>query len=303
MVVFTCNVCGAYNQVEEFRTEPASCACGSNVRVRALVHLLSIELFGQAIHLTQFPKLPAIRGLGMTDKKGYAEILASKFSYTNTFYDREPRLDFRESHPDLKESFDFILSADVLEHVAPPVERTMDEIRCMLKPGGFLVATVPCTHNDRMREHFPELHEYRIVFLEEGAVLVNRRRDGVVEVRQDLVFHGGSGATLEMRQFGLGPLKAKLLASGFQEVEFFLSDVPECGILFDEDVSKPLVARKSPFAFDREAQLQLAGELRVAQERARRSWERAEALSEKLRLASKSRWVRLGRTIGLGPRL
>ena len=56
MVSFTCNICGAYNQVENFATEPASCGCGSNVRLRALIHLLSMELFGQSLPLVEFPK-------------------------------------------------------------------------------------------------------------------------------------------------------------------------------------------------------------------------------------------------------
>jgi RNA polymerase sigma-70 factor (ECF subfamily) len=38
VVSFTCNICGAKNQVEGLATEPESCACGSNVRVRALIH-------------------------------------------------------------------------------------------------------------------------------------------------------------------------------------------------------------------------------------------------------------------------
>jgi len=37
---------------------------------------------------------------------------------------------------------------------------------------------------------------------EGSQVLINRRADGVLEIREDLIFHGGSGATLEMREFG-----------------------------------------------------------------------------------------------------
>src|SRR5262252_566293 len=114
MVSFICNICGAANQAQEFHTEPASCACGSNVRVRALIHLLSMELFGKTLILAGFPKLKAIRGLGMTDKECYAKLLAEKFDYVNTYYDREPRLDIRERHPDQSGAYDFIISADVL---------------------------------------------------------------------------------------------------------------------------------------------------------------------------------------------
>src|SRR5205085_9384401 len=106
MVSFVCNICGRLNKVEQFATEPASCACGSNVRVRALIHLLSMQLFGRSLPLPKFPQLKAIRGLGMTDKPCYARLLAEKFDYQNTFYDHEPRLDFSNPDPALAGGYD-----------------------------------------------------------------------------------------------------------------------------------------------------------------------------------------------------
>src|ERR1051326_7295241 len=153
MVSFVCNICGRFNQVEQFATEPATCACGSNVRVRALIHLLSMELFDRSLTLAAFPKLKSIRGLGMSDKEAYASILREKFDYTNTFYDPEPRFDFTESHPEVYGTYDFILSADVLEHIAPPVERALEETVRLLKPNGFLGITVYCNPSDMLREH------------------------------------------------------------------------------------------------------------------------------------------------------
>lgn len=295
-VAFTCNVCGAHNRVAAFATEPPSCACGSNVRVRALLHLLSRELFGRSLPATDFPKLKSIRGMGMTDKPAYAAILAEKFDYTNTFYDRAPRFDFTAAHPELYGTCDFILSADVLEHVAPPLARPLEEIRLLLKPHGFLAATVPCTPDDTMREHFPELHEYRVVRLGSTEVLVNRRRDGTLEARDDLVFHDGPGATLEMRQFSRPALRAGLQSAGFREIDYLVEDVPGWGILFDGDVSQPLIARKEAFRLSTEAQSELFdGWIAAASQ--------AHLLAERLRMAADSRWVRLGRTFGIGPKL
>jgi SAM-dependent methyltransferase len=279
-----------------FETEPASCACGSNVRVRALMHLVSMELFGRALTVTDFPKLKSIRGMGMTDKPGYAASLAEKFDYTNTYYDRAPRFDFTAPHPELYGTYDFILSADVLEHVAPPVERPLEEVCRLLKPDGFLAATVPCTPDDAMREHFPELHEYRVIQLGASDVLVNRRADSTLEAREDLVFHEGPGAVLEMRQFGRTGLRAKLLAAGFREVHYQLDDVPTAGILFDRDVSQPLIARKEPFRLSVEAQTELLDGWVSAQAQSR-------LLEDRMRMASESRWLRLGRRLGLGPKL
>jgi len=48
-------------------------------------------------------------------------VLAKKFNHLNTFYDREPRLDITSPPPDVRGMLDFIVSSDVLEHVAPPV--------------------------------------------------------------------------------------------------------------------------------------------------------------------------------------
>jgi SAM-dependent methyltransferase len=286
-VSFICNVCGSRNGADSFATEPASCACGSNVRLRALMHLLSLELFGESLPLPEFPRL-TIRGIGLTDKECYSGLLAEKFDYTNTHYDREPRLDVAEPHPQLAGTCDFILAADVLEHIAPPVERALEEMCRLLRPNGFLGVTIYCDPKDRMREHFPDLHEYRVVALGDSNVLINRRQDGALEIREDLVFHGGSGETLEMREFGITALRTKLLAAGFKDVHLLTGDVPEIGVHFDPDVSQPLIARKEPFALDANARRELVG-----------LWRRQ---ADQIRLAERSRWLRLGRALGIGPK-
>ena len=302
MLSFTCNICGAYNEVEAFATEPASCACGSNVRLRALIHLLSMELFGTSLTLAQFPILKAIRGLGLSDQAGYAGLLAKKFDYTNTFYDREPRFDISERHPQLAGSYDFILLADVLEHIAPPVECALEEACRLLKPRGFLGITIFCNPQNEMREHFPELNKYRIVRLGDSEVLVNRRRDGTLEARDDLIFHGGSGATLEMREFGMTALESKLIGAGFREALFLTENLPPIGVFFDHDVSQPLIARKEPFLMDRPALAQLLEQWRAATELAEGRQGRADTLATQVRMAEKSRWLQLGRKLGVGPK-
>src|SRR5689334_12214990 len=116
MISFVCNICGRGNTVAILQHEESSCSgCGSNVRLRALIHLLSTELFGGEYLLPDFPTLPAVKGLGLSDQASYAMRLAEKFDYTNTYYDREPRLDITEPHPDRYGTFDFILSSDVFE--------------------------------------------------------------------------------------------------------------------------------------------------------------------------------------------
>src|SRR5215469_17537149 len=128
MIPFTCNVCGEPNTTEAFTRERSRCAvCGSNTRIRALIHTLSMELFGVSLPVPDFPRLKAVRGLGLSDEPGCASALADRFDYRNTHLDREPRFDISEAHPEEYGRYDFLLSAEIFEHVAPPVERALEE--------------------------------------------------------------------------------------------------------------------------------------------------------------------------------
>jgi len=96
MLCFQCNICGEHCQtaLDRLGREEVSCkGCGSSPRARAIIRVLSTQLFGKNLLLSDFPARPDIRGLGMTDSKGYATRLAEKFSYRNTYYHKEPRLD------------------------------------------------------------------------------------------------------------------------------------------------------------------------------------------------------------------
>src|SRR5439155_25856884 len=120
---FRCNVCGGASMAKlaELERDKSSCShCGSTVRARSIVHVLSIELFGQSLALPDFPVRGDLRGLGMSDWDGYAIPLAAKLDYQNTYYHREPRLDITHIDAELEGQFDFIISTDVFEHVPPP---------------------------------------------------------------------------------------------------------------------------------------------------------------------------------------
>jgi SAM-dependent methyltransferase len=261
MVSFICNICGQNNSIPALTHEASSCSgCRSNVRLRALVYMLSMELFGEGMLLPEFPCLKAIKGLGLSDQLSYAGLLAGKFDYINTFYDREPRIDITEAHPERHGTYDFILSSDVFEHIGVPVERAFEEVYKLLKPHGVLCLTVPFSLKQETVEHFPDLHEYAIVGLSGVPMLINRRKDGSLEVRENLVFHGGEGATLEMRLFSRKDLEKKLTAAGFETVIFQTESVPRFGIAYEGDWSLPMVARKGEFVFDRQAAGQLVRE-------------------------------------------
>ena len=95
-LAFSCNICGRSNKrpVASLQREQPSCdGCGSTLRCRAVVEALSAALFGQCLAIPDFPSRPDIVAWGLSDWNEYASRLRRKFSYTNTFYHTEPRVD------------------------------------------------------------------------------------------------------------------------------------------------------------------------------------------------------------------
>ncbi|HEY2846079.1 MAG TPA: methyltransferase domain-containing protein, partial [Bryobacteraceae bacterium] len=247
---FTCNICGAANErpaTPAGREVPSCPACGSTVRLRSLIALLSREIFGVELALPDFPVLKGVRAIGMSDPPELAQRLAEKFDYSNTFYHQEPRLDIVHPQPDQLARYDFILSSEVMEHVPPPVERAFANLNRMLKPDGLLLLTVPYRIDGRTAEHFPQLHEYALAAPGGRTVLVNRRRDGSLETFENLSFHGGDGSTLEMRVFSEASLKEILGAAGFARVQIASEDVPDFGVHHAETWSLPIAGHKGSF--------------------------------------------------------
>ena len=248
-VDFRCNLCGDINRgrplpLVENREAQSCMKCFSSLRMRSVIHWLSIELFGRSLPLTEFPVDKSIRGLGMSDWDGYAQTLAAKLDYVNTFYDREPRLDITRIRGRDEGRYRFLISSDVLEHVpVGGLDAAFRNARRLLGAGGTLVLTVPFTKDAETREHFPLMNDFRIV--EEGGrrVLLNRTVAGVEERFDSLVFHGGEGMTLEMRQFSERDLRRRLREAGFCSVRVCPDHVPEFGILWPMDWAVPIVAR------------------------------------------------------------
>ncbi len=250
-MTFTCNVCGAQCEQPDHQPlerENKDCPeCGSSVRVRALVALISTEIFGTLLALPEFPVLKGIRAMGMSDTPEVAARLAEKFDYTNTFYHQAPFFDLTRPDPRDEARFDFILSSEVLEHVPPPVERAFATLQRMLKPDGLLLMTTPYNIGGLTTEHFPHLFEYTLAAPGGRMVLVNRRRDGSIEIFENLTFHGGHGSTLEMRTFTEDSLRAILCAAGFDAIYFAAENFPEFGVEHAESWSLPIAARKGTF--------------------------------------------------------
>jgi SAM-dependent methyltransferase len=244
---FTCNICGTEVRncpVENIDREIQSCPqCHSSVRIRSIIHLLSIARYGRSIRLPAFPVEPAVVGIGLSDWN-YAEPLAEKFNYTNTYYHQPPYLDISAPVTDRAATCDFVISTDVFEHVAPPVSRAFKGVFDLLKPGGHLILTVPFTNEPQTVEHFPDLCDYRIVQFGEEYILVNRTADGRFKVYDKLVFHGGPGTTLEMRVFCRKDVEQHLADAGFADVRIMGDNAPQWGIVHNHPWSLPILARR-----------------------------------------------------------
>lgn len=292
--MFTCNVCGSRNPSPGralAREEPSCSHCGSTVRTRALLRALSLELFGVTLTLDEFPRVKSLAGLGTSDPAQYSDRLSQKCDYRNTFYHREPRFDVVNPPAHEFGRYDFVVSSEVLEHVAPPVESAFASIFQLLKPAGFLLMTVPYSIEASMKEHYPDAHEFGFVTLGGRLTLVNRTRSGQVQLFDDPVFHiAWGGGALEMREFTEASLGELLKTTGFGSVRIYSEDDPAFGIFHAEQWSLPIAARKSAgFSFPAEAARDLVEYYRDAKQERDRQVQRYE----------RSYWVRAGRKLGL----
>ena len=244
-VRFRCNICSArcIASADALQREIATCTrCRSTVRTRTMVHLLTAELFGRSMAIRDLPVRRDIVGIGLSDSGNYADRLPERLAYTNTFFHMEPRLDIAAAPEELTARFDFIIASDVFEHVAPPVSRAFANARRLLKPHGILIFSVPYALDGETREHYPDLHDYRLVEKDGVWRLENRTSDGRRQVFSELVFHGGPGSTLEMRLFSRNGLIDEFVKAGFAGVRIADESQPDYGIVWPEPWSVPMVA-------------------------------------------------------------
>jgi len=247
-LIFICNICGTGCEVPAAaltREEPSCKSCGSTVRMRGMMYALSVALFGRALTLPEFPERKDILGKGMSDWEGYAKPLSKKLGYINTYYHKTPKLDITNISAQDEQSVDFLVSTDVFEHVAPPASIAFENARKMLKPGGALVFSVPYVLQGETREHFPNLHEFKLEMRDGKRILVNRTRDGRIEEFSDLVFHGGEGETIEMREFSESGLLKDLQQAGFNDVQIMKDPYFEFGIYWPTPFCLPIIAREA----------------------------------------------------------
>ena len=242
VVNFCCNICGAANSqaLDAFHRETPDCIrCGSSPRIRGMVHALSCALFGRGLTLAAWPERKDLAGVGFSDGEVYAVPLAFKTAFTNTFLHKEPRLDLLSDDWRRYVGADFIICAEVLEHVPAPYERALEALGRMISPEGVLIVTTPFTDRAETKEHFPSLSTFETAEIDGRWVVLNKTADGRHEVfDRDVHFHGGPGLVLEMRVFARADLLAALEAAGFTCMVYDTPQ-PEIGYVWSPAEQRP----------------------------------------------------------------
>tara|TARA_B100000900_G_C20596966_1_gene723830 strand:- start:1321 stop:2169 length:849 start_codon:yes stop_codon:yes gene_type:complete len=231
---FQCNICGkkSYSPLKDIiaRETPSCNKCGSNLRHRSIIYALSNQLFQDDIPVSSFKLSKNLTGIGLSDSTIHSNPLKLKFNYTNTFYHKEPLLDIVGDISKYENKIDFIISSEVFEHIPPPIDVGFSNMYKILKNGGIVIFSVPYKKTGETIEHFPNLLNYEIIEKNGKKVLKNKTINGKIEYFDELVFHGGPGATLEMRYFSENSLLKEIKKAGFKNVKIFNQNCEKFGI-------------------------------------------------------------------------
>ena len=154
-------------------------------------------------------------GLGISDDINLSVVLHSKFFYSNSYYDTFPYLDIREVPTVAKDCFEFVTCSDVLEHIDTRINEAFKGLRSLMKPSGFIVASVPTSKTEEGHtEFYPDLDRFEIGL--DGVHWFNKNGKQFIDHSPE--FHGGRGQNLAFRQFSEVSLNSALISAGFSEV-------------------------------------------------------------------------------------
>lgn len=248
-IMYKCNITGNnFNLNPENRTREGGIAYGFNSRERAIIHCLTNKLKLDCNFFIESPENKSIKGIGMSDSINIEQLLSQKFSYNNTFFHQEPRLDIYNNKHILKyQNLDFIICSEVFEHISPypSLSIAFDNLHRMLKKDGILVFSVPY-NLDNHKEHFPSLYEYKIEKKNNANILINQTINGDQEIFHDLIFHDGDGEILEMRQFSFNSINKYLINANFINIEYhnINEKMNSYGIFWESECSFIITANK-----------------------------------------------------------
>ena len=228
-----CNVCGHHGHflTPDRGREGWHCAnCSASARHRLVMYALGkmLALEEQPVYL--WPEKKNVKILEPCPGGPQIVFLGEKFDYYAPEFDPEKikRGADPRRYSDIQqlafadETFDVVIASEVFEHVRED-HKGFAEVYRTLKPEGVFIMTVPYDHQRAETLVSVEVRG------EEDVYLVPPR------------YHGGSGATLEYRQYGrdlLGRLRAVGFTVGYFESEIPRLQIPNCGII---------ICRKSPY--------------------------------------------------------
>jgi hypothetical protein len=230
-----CAVCGHGIEIDKgpLHRELQICAnCGSCPRFCGLAFGVNKLLHDEPPDrpLCDLSEFRTVNAIGVSDDDRLARVFQEKFSYTNTFFHTDPKLDIcsRESCSGYRA--DLIICSDVIEHTVSTPIVPLSNLYNMLTPGGGLVLSAPTFLFDSTIEWYGGMVEMEVS--EEGGRHIVRWRNkrSTQYVDTDPVFHGGPGQVLELRLISHSELLAVARSVGF--VGGTLEFAPEWGYLW-----------------------------------------------------------------------
>jgi len=251
VVVANCPLCAhryTFDQDSERREGPLCPKCNISGRASAIINALSNFVGQENIALVNHPLNKDVSIIGLSDSPRYAQYLADKYNYTNTYFHKEPYLDIRFPAEEHRGKYDVVISTEVFEHVLGDVTLAFDGAHSLLKPGGIFIFTVPFVNNGAHKEHYPGLVDYNSREVDGKWVADLEFDTGVVQTDESPIFHGGPGITLEVRLFTRDSVLEYISAAGFIDIEVQDKNYPELGIKWGL-ASRLITAKKSSNSF------------------------------------------------------
>ena len=247
IVEATCSICGgkyALDTKGSYREGALCTHCGSSGRSQSIAYALTHYVFKQEVALSDLEKQKRLKIVGLSDGPTYAKILAKKCDYTNTYYHTDPFLDIIKPGPKYLGQCDALISADVFEHVLAAPSHAFKGAYDILKPGGYLILTVPFVNVGPHKEHYPGLVNYTSEQRADGSWIAHLKyAGGRKETDESPCFHGGPGKTLEVRLFNRDRIEEELAWAGFEKVIVHVDNMPERGMNWNT-ASRLIVAQK-----------------------------------------------------------
>ena len=244
-----CPVCSGH--ISALYTEPTRekiiCQfCRATGRDAAIANLIANLLGKIDIPLTKLNINKQIYIGNLSGSNNLFNVISQKFSYINTYYHKEPKFDLLNPDVKYESKFDILINSEVLEHIVGDTIKALQGALFSIKPGGWMIFSVPFISNGPDIEHYPGLVSY------EEIPSKNTKRsaklyfdDGRVEIDTKAVFHGGSGSTLEIRLYNRTRVIFELLKAGFESISIHDENRPSIGVQWG--ISSRMITARRPF--------------------------------------------------------